>query len=77
MRVALRGLLPAYDHSEIGALLSNVSPNLPRPAREKIHDFLPEIRDFLPDNLAVAADVLNSLGFPPNPWDITRNQALA
>ncbi len=78
MRVALRGLLPAYDHSEIGALLSNVLPKLPRPAQEKIRDFLPEIRDFLPEiadssytglpyDLAVVADVLSSLGHPLKP----------
>ena len=77
MRVALRGLLPAYDHSEIGALLSDVLPKLPRPAQEKIRDFLPEIRDFLLDNLAVAADVLSSFGYPPNPWSIPGNKALA
>lgn len=77
MRVALRGLLPAYDHSKIGALLSNVWLDLRSPAPEKIHDFLPEIRDFLPDNLADPADVLSSLGYPLNPWNMPQNQALA
>ena len=71
MRVALRGLLPAYDHSEIGALLSDVLPKLSVPVQNMIRDFLPEVSDFIGPgswwNRAEIADFLQGCGYNTEP----------
>ena len=71
MRAALRGLLRAYDHSEIGALLSNVLPKLSVPVQNKIRDFLPEVSDFIGPgswwNRAEIADFFQDRGYNTEP----------
>ena len=71
MRVALRGLLPAYDHCEIGTLLSNVLPKLSVPVQNMIRDFLPEVSDFIGPgswwNRAEIADFLQGCGYNTEP----------
>ena len=47
MRVALRGLLPAYDHSIIGRLLTRTKTQLPANVQRIVCEFLPEVSLFV------------------------------
>lgn len=47
MRSALRALLPAYEHSRIGQLLSSIMPKLSFYIQGIILDMLPELRGFI------------------------------
>jgi hypothetical protein len=43
MKVALRGLLRAHDHSRLGELLTHTMSQLPATARSMVCEFLPEV----------------------------------
>ena len=47
MRVALRGLLPAHDHSLLGQLINRIKSQLPATARRMVCEFLPELSLFI------------------------------
>lgn len=47
MRVALRGLLPAYDHSVIGNFLTRVNSQLTSRVQDVLMEFLPEVALFV------------------------------
>lgn len=47
LKVALRGLLPAHDHSRLGELLTRTMSQLPATARSMVCEFLPEVSPFI------------------------------
>lgn len=66
IRVALRGLLPARDHSEIAESLMAVRPSMSDPDWNLVLSFLPEIHKLIDDNpsrdLESVKEVLRDIG---------------